>query len=190
MAPELKHHLDRVLAAIKAVDAGPSPDELAHAPFLDAWRPLVSIFGSPVLRGRVGGHPRLGSAMITTSRLIAIDREAGRARSLNRWFRLGRAAESDADPGRRIIIAEVKRGLIIRETGAFFPVDDPAVLDGILAGFIAAAREATRRRCHVAARQGATARRRSSAMPRSVSPFGEGPVRATAPACAARPACR
>lgn len=142
MTPELKHHLDRVLAAIQAVDAGPSPAELAQAPFLDAWRPLVGIFGSPVLWGKVSGHPRLGSAMITTSRLIAIDREAGWARSLNRWFRLGRAAE----PGPRITIAEVKRGRIIRETGAFFPVDDPAVLDRILAGFIAAAREAARTR--------------------------------------------
>lgn len=89
MTAELTHHLDLCLAAIRAAEAGPSPEELAHAPLMETWRVLVSPEGAPVLWGKVIDHPRLGTAMITTSRLVAFSPERGHARSLSRWFRLG-----------------------------------------------------------------------------------------------------
>lgn len=142
MAPELQHHLKSVLAAIRAVEVGPSPAEIATAPQFELWRPLVSSFGSPVLWGKIIDHPRLGTTMMTTSRLIAINRAAGWARSLSRWFRLGEPY-SDAQavqPG-PISLTAAEHNIITFEATGYTPLDDPARLDGILADFISQARK-------------------------------------------------
>lgn len=142
MAPELQHHLQNVLAAIRAIKAGPSTAEIAAAPILDLWRPLLSHFGSPVLWGKVIDHPRLGTTMMTTSRLVAIDRERGWARSLGRWFRLGeRYSDVQANPAQPNSLVAAQRDTINFEATGYIPLDDPARLDGILADFISQARK-------------------------------------------------
>jgi len=67
--------------------------QLASAPILDLWRVLIDqrLYPMPVLWGEVTGHPTLGTDMITTSRLVALNLYAGWARSVNRWYRLGSA---------------------------------------------------------------------------------------------------
>lgn len=66
----------------------PKPSALCDAPRLDDWS-HAALFG-PCLLGRVSGHPLLGERPhIHTSHLIVIDREAGWARTLSRYYRLG-----------------------------------------------------------------------------------------------------
>lgn len=81
--------LDRLMAAIAAAEAGPDPADLAAAPVIDLWRPLASRSGAVALCGLVSGHPRLGNTLIVTSQLIALDADAGHARTASRWYRLG-----------------------------------------------------------------------------------------------------
>lgn len=89
MTAELTHHLHLCLAAIRAAEAGPTPAELAHAPLMETWCVLPSREGAPVLWGKVIDHPRIGTTMISTSRLVSLSPEQGHARCLSRWFRLG-----------------------------------------------------------------------------------------------------
>jgi hypothetical protein len=145
VAPELKHHLDVVLAAIRAVDAGISEGELDAAPLMENWRVLISPGGSPVLWGKAVGHPRLGTKMITTSRLIAINHDRTVARSLSRWFRLGppNAAVSDTARAGAGFAEKLHAQSLYHETGMwnFAPLDDLTVVDRLLSEFILQARE-------------------------------------------------
>jgi hypothetical protein len=84
MTPNDRTTLDQFLLAINAAEAGPSAAEIATAPRLELWQPMLSRYGMPILWGRACGHPRLGDDMITTSALIALDAEAGWARTLSR----------------------------------------------------------------------------------------------------------
>ena len=83
---------DKVLRAIAA--AGPSDADLVTAPVLTNWSPAISPRGHVLLWGEVIGHPVLSSDHITTSQLIAIDAEAGWARTASRWYRLGRSIDA------------------------------------------------------------------------------------------------
>lgn len=98
MTPDDLEWLDRLAAAIAAAEAGPAPEDLAAAPVIDLWRPLVSPTGVAVLCGFVTGHPRLGNALTRTSALVALDAHAGHARTVSRWYRLGLGLPS-ADVG-------------------------------------------------------------------------------------------
>lgn len=89
MTPDDVEWLDRLAAAIAAAEARPTADDLAAAPVIDLWRPLVSPTGVVVLCGFVAGHPRLGNALTRTSPLVALDVSAGHARTVSRWYRLG-----------------------------------------------------------------------------------------------------
>ena len=82
----------RALASdLEATAAGYSPavETLQEAPILDWWsfatRPDLC------LEGVRTGHPVLGGdgEMTTTSGLYILDRDAGIARTLSRWYRLG-----------------------------------------------------------------------------------------------------
>lgn len=66
--------------------------DLAAAPRLDLWRPLLSPPGIPILGGHVTGHPLLRDTVITTSPLIALDADVGWARTFSRWYVLGTPA--------------------------------------------------------------------------------------------------
>ncbi len=143
MPPELKHHLARVMTAIRAAEARPTVAEIAEAPLLEDWRVLISRHGSPVIWGQVSGHPRLDDTMISTSRLIAINPSAGWARSISRWFRLGEPIAGSKTHGQPpATLSELKRQASASEFGVFVPLDNPALLDSILADFIARARQA------------------------------------------------
>lgn len=55
MTPNDQTRLDRFLVAIDAAEA-----DIAAAPNLDLWRPVLSLNGIPILWGQVSRHPRLG----------------------------------------------------------------------------------------------------------------------------------
>ncbi len=142
MSQELKHHLARVMIAIRAAEARPSVAEIAEAPLLEGWRVLISPQGTPVIWGQVSGHPRLDDTMISTSRLIALNQRAGWARSMSRFFRLGTPAAGGGMQGPPLTtLSQAKRQSRDSEFGDFLPLDDMRVLRSILADFIARAHE-------------------------------------------------
>ena len=84
---------EAALAALDQLTAGAAPDrhELAAAPRLDGWRRTLVPAVEPALCGHVADHPHLrGRRRVVTSRLLAIDVDAGWARTLSRFYRLGR----------------------------------------------------------------------------------------------------
>ncbi|TWI33190.1 hypothetical protein IQ24_02331 [Paracoccus sulfuroxidans] len=74
---------------------------------------------------------------MTSSRLIAIDRAAKWARTVSRWYRLGRPFQVVE---RDLIEASNRSGLIIHSAafdfGPFIPINDPKKLDRLLADYI------------------------------------------------------
>ncbi|SIT17948.1 DUF6634 family protein [Paracoccus saliphilus] len=138
MKTEQQSQLDRALASIRAAEAGPTDDDLAAAPVLELWRPLANIHAAVVLWGQVTGHPRIGASTITTSRLIALDRQAGWARTYSRWYRLGEPfSEFEANVARDLKISEARKGVVSFELAGFVAVDDDNLVDRLLAAFIA-----------------------------------------------------
>lgn len=73
LSPEDRAWIDLALQAIAADEAGPSEADIAHAPVLSDWKPLISPLGHVMLWSEVVGHPILGNSSITTSQLIAIN---------------------------------------------------------------------------------------------------------------------
>lgn len=71
-------------------------EELVDAPVLDDWK--LTRRPAPALTGSVMSHPVLGSqSPIVTSELFAFSRRGKWARTLNRFYVLGRpAAQSEA----------------------------------------------------------------------------------------------
>jgi hypothetical protein len=84
---------EAALAALDRITAGAAPGrhELIAAPLLDGWGRTLVPAVEPALFGRVADHPRLrGSRRVVTSRLLAINVTAGWARTVSRYYRLGR----------------------------------------------------------------------------------------------------
>jgi hypothetical protein len=82
----------RVLAAdLEAMTMFAPHRELDGAPRIENWsvitRPMLA------LQGMVTGHPLLGDRNVVTSELYAIDRGAGWARTLSRFYVLGTPAD-------------------------------------------------------------------------------------------------
>lgn len=127
------------LRALAAAEAGPTPTDLADAPLIELWQVLLNPRGAPVLYGYASGHPEIGTDTVRTSWLIALDRDAGWARSLNRYYRLGRSLEEAARPGvnRDPAQAEVAPGTYHYEYPGYTPLTDPVALDKLLAGHAA-----------------------------------------------------
>ena len=71
--PEAHAWLNNLLAAIAAAEAGPIEADLAAAPKIELWLPLVSSSSFPALWGHVAGT----ESFITTSQLIHLDAEEG-----------------------------------------------------------------------------------------------------------------
>ncbi|WP_199261141.1 DUF6634 family protein [Paracoccus binzhouensis] len=142
LSPSDRAWFDKVLRAIAAAEAGPSDADLAHAPVLSDWKAAISPGGHVILWGEVADHPLLGTSSITTSQLIAINPEAGWARTASRWYRLGRSID--------VIAAELAESMNGKEALAgsinftlpgFMNVDDPALLAQLLAQYIMRVRE-------------------------------------------------
>ncbi|MBB4955660.1 hypothetical protein H4S14_003699 [Agrobacterium vitis] len=84
----------RLFVDLRSVEAGITHTLSLHtAPILEAHQMYSR--RTACLSGYVFGHPSLGdSREITTSQLIYMDTEVGIARTLNRWYRLGRPGET------------------------------------------------------------------------------------------------
>ena len=91
--------LSALMADMSALRGGASPEDLTDGepPFLDGWvmaqRPI------PCLVGLSSGHPRLfGTGRpIATSDLWLMSADNSWARTLSRWYRLGRPAGHTGD---------------------------------------------------------------------------------------------
>lgn len=140
MTPEQYRQFQRGLNAIRAAERGPADNDRASAPILDFWRVLIDrrSHPMPVFWGEVSGHPKLGTDMITTSRLVALDRYAGWARSVSRWYRLGRPFTAlETELAGQLGQAEVSPGSVGFHLPGFSVIDDPTALEQILADHIA-----------------------------------------------------
>jgi len=133
---------DKVLRAIAAAEAGPSEADLEQAPVLSDWKAAISPRGHVMLWGEVTDHPLLGTASITTSQLIATDPEAGWARTASHWYRLGRSMEvleaglAESTNGKAKLAGSFQFAL-----PGFANINDPELLQKLLAAYIARVRE-------------------------------------------------
>ena len=84
--------LDALVIDMKALRDGRSPVELggADAPILDRW--ALGLRSNLVLAGLSTGHPKFTGEdrLITTSQLVLVSEDQAWARTLSRWYRLGR----------------------------------------------------------------------------------------------------
>jgi hypothetical protein len=94
---ELACELERLaalLADMESIHRGVSPEVMAgdSAPILDRW--VLAMSGAPCLAGLSTGHPKLvgENRPISTSDLWLLSKDRTWARTLSRWYRLGRPA--------------------------------------------------------------------------------------------------
>jgi len=84
--------LDALVVDMKALRDGQSPVELGgdNAPLLDRWTPRLG--NNVFLVGLSTGHPKLSGEdrLISTSELFLVSEDQVWARTLSRWYRLGR----------------------------------------------------------------------------------------------------
>ncbi|QUS37428.1 DUF6634 family protein [Falsirhodobacter algicola] len=136
LPPHKRAWYDKVLRAIKVTQAGPSAADLLNAPVLTRWHPALSPRGHVILWGEVINHPRLGSAYITTSQLIAINYQSGWARTASRWYQLSDSlAKLEANGGQAI--EKQMAGSFHYPLPGFTNIDDPTLLQDLLAAYIA-----------------------------------------------------
>ena len=87
--------LSALAADMRKIGSGVPPEHLAEgAPILDHWVLAPRLI--PSLAGLSTGHPRLPgeNRAISTSDLWLLSEDGEWARTLSRWYRLGRPAES------------------------------------------------------------------------------------------------
>lgn len=133
ISPEDRTWIDDALHAIAAVETGPSETDIANAPVIAHWKPAISPSGHVILLGEIVGHPNPGKTSITTSQLIAIHPEAGRARTVWCWYRLAQpvSATEEALAGNLGLKNPTAASLKFAIPG-FITMDDMANLDEIL----------------------------------------------------------
>lgn len=95
ITPELTDRLRSLAEDGAALGSDPSfvSALLPRAPLLDRYAPVITSLGLR-LAGEVTDHPLLGSRRIITSQLWWVDPNARWARSLSRFYRLGRPADT------------------------------------------------------------------------------------------------
>lgn len=90
---------DRLLRALEELrdvyQSGESPD-LSDAPMIDAWG-LAPAGDVVVLVGLVTGHPTIADGAITTSPVLSIADDRTWARTVSRFYRLGRSLQEVVD---------------------------------------------------------------------------------------------
>ncbi|QEU09179.1 DUF6634 family protein [Paracoccus yeei] len=142
LSPNDRAWFDKELRAIAAARAGPSEADLAQAPVLSDWKAAISPGGHVMLCGEVVNHPLLGHASIHTSQPVAIDPEAGWARTASRWYRLGRSIDAlEAELAESMNGRKVKADTIRLTLPGFINLNDPALLAQLLAEYITRVRE-------------------------------------------------
>src|SRR5579883_1046934 len=82
--------LENLLADFRRVEDNdlPTREEIERAPFIDEYRVVPRPM--PCMVGLVTGHPRVGPGPIVTSDLWMWAEELGWARTLSRFYQLGR----------------------------------------------------------------------------------------------------
>lgn len=141
LSPSDREWFDKVLRAIAAAEAGPTEEDIATAPVLSDWKAAISPGGHVMLWGEVTDHPLLGNASIHTSQLIAIDPEAGWARTASRWYRLGRSLDALAAELAESMNGKAKlAGSVQFALPGFANINDPELLQKLLATYIARVR--------------------------------------------------
>lgn len=141
LSPNDRPWFDKVLRAIAAAEAGPSKADLAQAPVLSDWKAAISPGGHVMLWGEVINHPLLGNASITTSQLIAINPEAGWARTASRWYRLGRSIDAFEAKLAESLNGKAKlAGSVQLALPGFANIKDPELLQRLLTTYIAQVR--------------------------------------------------
>ena len=141
LSPNDRAWFDKVLRAIAAAEAGPSEPDLATAPVLSDWKAAISPDGYVMLWGEVVNHPLLGNASIHTSQLIAIDPEAGWARTASRWYRLGRSIDAlEAELAESMNGKAKLAGSFQFALPGFANINDPELLQRLLTAYIARVR--------------------------------------------------
>lgn len=98
---ELVERIKLASADLERLEQGwrPSAVDLADAVFLDNW--IIGIqpnTNQTVFWGEAVGHPILGNRHIVTSPVLWISEDRTIARTLSRWYRLGRAANLSLEP--------------------------------------------------------------------------------------------
>lgn len=85
-----------ILLYNKALDAASNfhARDMIGAPSLEDYTPVVYTSGRIFMFGDAEGHPLLGTTYISTSDLVWIDVDAGFARTVSRWYKLGTRADS------------------------------------------------------------------------------------------------
>lgn len=137
LSPIDRAWFDKVLRAIAAAEVGPSEVDLAQAPVLSEWKAAISPGGHVMLWGEVTDHPLLGNASIHTSQLIAINPEAGWARTASRWYRLGRSIDAlDAELADSMNGKAKLAGSLQFTLPGFANIDDPKLLQKLLTTYI------------------------------------------------------
>ncbi len=151
LSPEDRAWFDKVLRAIAAAETGPTEEDLAQAPVLSNWKAAISPDGHVLLWGEVANHPLLGNASIHTSQLIAIDPDAGWARTASRWYRLGRSIDALETELAESLSGKAKlAGSFQFAVPGFANINDPELLQKLLVRYIARVCEidAAHRACH------------------------------------------
>jgi hypothetical protein len=101
---------------------------------MDRWRLLPGVCRPPylgVLIGEITGHPSVRDGWTSTSPVVSIDREAKRARTRSRWYRLGEEL-----PATEPLPPEARKGLVaryLRERGGATTPDDIVEIAAIVA---------------------------------------------------------
>ncbi len=92
---ERRLRAETIAEILRDFRAGPSPNALQAAPEFSSWLVIRDPVGDLCLLGAVSGHPRLpgDQRWILSSMLIGLDRDAGNARTISRWYRLGKLVD-------------------------------------------------------------------------------------------------
>lgn len=91
-----RERLAALVADMESIRRGVPPHVMAgdDAPVLDRW--VLSMRTVPCLAGLSTGHPKLAgeNRLIGTSELWMLSKDRSWARTLSRWYRLGRPAQT------------------------------------------------------------------------------------------------
>lgn len=86
--------LNKLTTSIEAIHRGAKDGELDGAPVLSDW--FLANQGFPYFSGFGQGHPRLPDGIVYTSMALFIAPDLSHARTLSRWYRLGKMKLPDA----------------------------------------------------------------------------------------------
>lgn len=108
--------------ALNAIESF-SDSDLDSAPMLSNYAIVERPSGRILMFGDVQNHPILGNTLISTSDLVYLDAEAGVARTVSRWYRLG---SRDTAVAGDLIFAGRMSGCVIADDKLQNMLDDKA----------------------------------------------------------------